>query len=89
MNRELLCKDCDHAILPSWPERLLYDGVRYANCKKGYVEPEFSPVTGKSTPGYYAPAAVVRVDTKICGPNAHAWQPRTKNHLFKYLKHVR
>ena len=88
MNRELLCKDCEHAILPSWPERLLY-GVRFANCKKGYVEPEFSPVTGKSSSGYYAPAAVVRVDTKICGPEARAWMPRTRQDLFKLIKHAR
>ena len=88
MNRELLCKDCEHAILPSWPERLIY-GVRFAQCKKDYVEGRFDPVTGKSTPGYHASASVVRVDTRICGPNAHAWQPRTKNDLFKYLKHVR
>ena len=88
MNRELLCKDCEHAILPSWPERLIY-GVQFSKCKKGYVEGRFDPVTGKSNPPYYAPASVVRVDRVICGPNAHAWQPRTKNDLFKYLKHVR
>jgi hypothetical protein len=88
MNRELLCKDCEHVILPSWPERLIY-GVRFAQCKKDYVEGRFDPVTGKSTPGYHASASVVRVDTRICGPDAHAWQPRTKNDLFKYLKHVR
>jgi len=88
MNRELLCKDCEHVILPSWPERLIY-GVRFAQCKKDYVEGRFDPVTGKSNPGYYSTASVVRVDRAICGPDAKSWMPRNKQDLFKYLKHVR
>ena len=88
MNKELLCKDCEHVILPGWPMRLLY-GVQFSECKKGYLEGRFDPVTGKSTPGYYAPASVVRVDRVICGPDAKSWMPRNKQDLFKLIKHAR
>jgi hypothetical protein len=86
MNKELLCKDCAHAILPAWHRRWLYS-VRFADCKKSYVEPRFNPVDGTSSPGYYAPASVVRVDRTICGPDAKSWMPRTKYDLFKLIKH--
>jgi hypothetical protein len=86
MNKELLCKDCEHAILPSWPMRLLH-GVRFAECRKSYVEPKFNPVDGTSSAGFYESALVVRIDTKICGPDATSWMPRTKYDLFKLIKH--
>jgi hypothetical protein len=85
MNKELLCKDCAHAILPAWHRRLLF-GIDGTLCSKDYVQPKFNPVTGKSRPGYYTFAGATRMDTRICGPEAISWMPRKKEDLFKLIR---
>lgn len=88
MNKELLCKDCAHAILPAWPRRLLF-GIDSALCSKDYVQPKFNPVTGETRPGYHVSAGATRIDPRICGPEATAWSPRHKEDLFKLIKYVK
>ena len=88
MNKELLCKDCAHAILPAWHRRWLF-GIDSALCSKDYAKPKFNPVTGEERPGYYVSAAATRMDPKICGPEALLWWPKHKEDLFKLIKHVK
>jgi hypothetical protein len=85
MNKELTCKTCRHNRA-SWLERTFNVNTWAWECNKGYKEPEYNPVTGKTTPGRHESCGVVRVMSKVCGPEATAWQPYYRKDLFKYIK---
>ena len=88
MNTELLCKDCKHCR-QSLLTTLFLSPSMARQCSLDWKEPRVDLVTGKTVPGYFYSCASTRLDPKICGPEALAWEPRTKHGLFKFLKHVR
>ena len=87
MNKELLCIDCKHNR--AGPLARLFKNRFEFECGLDWVEPKFDPVIGVEKKGFYHSCSATRIDTRICGPDAKAWQPRNKIDLFKFIKHVK
>ena len=88
MNPEQLnCHDCAHSRA-NFLVRLfrLSSGYR---CGLDWRPDRYDHVTGRTDPGYYYTCSSTRIDTRVCGPEAKAWTPRTKKDMFTLLKVVR
>jgi hypothetical protein len=88
-NKELLCKDCKH-VRADWLSRML-NVSRGFRCTlpESWVPPEYDPVIGLTTEGYFQSAQAMRSPyNKTCGADATKWAPRKAKHLFLMLRKV-
>lgn len=87
MKEQVTCQDCVHNRA-SWLNRQFKMNTWTWTCTKAYNEPEYNPVDGTTRKGYYDSCGVARVKKSVCGPDATAWEPRSKKNLFVYLKRI-
>jgi hypothetical protein len=87
MSDKVTCRTCKHNRA-SWLQRTFNLSPMFWDCSLDYRAPEYDPVTGGSTKGYYESCSVVRVKDKICGKDAKAWAPYYKRDILTYLKRI-
>jgi len=80
-NRSLKCKDCIHSKADFISRVFNFSAGFRCTIPEAVKSETYDPVTGKITPGYLSFCSTMRIE-KACGPQAKAWSPRSKKHLF-------
>ena len=96
MNDQVLCKDCKHSFR-KFADWMAHGSASFAySCRKSYKPAHTEPdlVMGeKKVPAKYESCGVARIGTPgrdhgRCGEEGLWWEPKNKQDLFKYIKHV-
>jgi hypothetical protein len=92
MSDTVLCKDCKHSFTP-WHAWL--QPSKYAlHCRKTLVatHTNIDPVIGEvEVKSHYQTCQTNRLRSfkdETCGPDGRNWEPKRRQDLFKYIKHV-
>lgn len=80
-NQKLRCADCIHSSGTLLTKLTKFQFGMKCGIPEATVADQWDPVFGKLSKGYQKACTTMRLDD-ACGPDAAAWQPRSKKHLF-------
>lgn len=91
MTEKVLCKDCKNSFR-TFGDIITWGTSKYAyKCKLSHKPEHFedNPVNGPmKVKESYENCSISRIDPKLCGAEGKNWEPKHKEDLFKFIKHV-